>query len=233
MGGYRRNVLALVLLAVVSLSPFHAQEPASSKKGVGLGGEAESVVQVGNLIYSGVRSSQCFSDHFLVRAEKESSIATSRRFHTVKLESPDLFQFPFVVMTGEGAFTLRENERENLRKFLSRGGFLLASAGCSSVDWGRSFRREMTLLFPEQKLQTIPMEHAVFHTVFDISQIQVSHGQPKPLEGIYFQGRLGVLFSQDGLNDTAHTQGCCCCGGNQISNAAELNVNILAYALLY
>ena len=45
--------------------------------------------------------------------------------------------------------------------------------------------------------------------------------------------RLGVLYSEDGLNDTAHTQGCCCCGGNEITNCAQINVNILAYALLY
>ena len=46
-------------------------------------------------------------------------------------------------------------------------------------------------------------------------------------------GRLGVIYSQDGLNDTAHTHGCCCCGGNEISNCIQVNVNILAYSLLY
>jgi hypothetical protein len=42
-----------------------------------------------------------------------------------------------------------------------------------------------------------------------------------------------VLYSVDGLNDTAHTQGCCCCGGNEITNCEQINVNILAYAMLY
>ena len=44
-------------------------------------------------------------------------------------------------------------------------------------------------------------------------------------------GRLGVVYSQDGLNDTPHTEGCCCCGGSELANAVEINVNILAYAL--
>ena len=44
--------------------------------------------------------------------------------------------------------------------------------------------------------------------------------------------RLGVLYSQDGLNDTSNTQGCCCCGGNEITNAEQINVNILIYSLL-
>ena len=71
-------------------------------------GEDGSKVQVGNLIYAGVRSSVCFSDHFLTLAETDSSISTSRRFHAVKSSSAELFKYPFVIMTGEGAFQLLE-----------------------------------------------------------------------------------------------------------------------------
>ena len=197
------------------------------------GGETESIVQVGNLVYAGTKSSKCFSDQFLVRAEKESAISTSRRFHAVKLGSDELFDFPMVVMTGEGAFTLSDQERNNLRQYVERGGFLLASAGCSSTDWDRSFRREMATIFPQAQMQTIGMEHPIFHTVSDITELRAKHGRPRPLEGITLAGRLGVLYSVDGLNDTEHTSGCCCCGGNEILNAVEINVNILAYALLY
>ncbi|MBI3861158.1 MAG: hypothetical protein HY290_04610, partial [Planctomycetia bacterium] len=52
-------------------------------------------------------------------------------------------------------------------------------------------------------------------------------------EGVSLGGRLGVIYSQDGLNDTQHSQGCCCCGGNEITNSVDINVNILAYALMY
>ena len=97
-----------------------------------VGGEPQSVVQVANLIYAGVKSSHCFSDHFLVTAEKDSSISTSRRFHAVKLSSQELFNFPLVIMTGEGTFELTDAERKNLRSYVERGGFLLSSAGCSS-----------------------------------------------------------------------------------------------------
>jgi len=197
------------------------------------GGETDSIVQVGNLVYAGTKSSKCFSDQFLSRAEKESAISTSRRFHAVKLGTGELFDFPLVVMTGEGAFALSDQERDNLRKYIERGGFLLASAGCSSADWDRSFRREMATIFPSASMQTIAMEHAIFHTVSDINELRAKHGRPRPLEGVTISGRIGVLYSQDGLNDTEHTSGCCCCGGNEILNAVEINVNILAYALLY
>ena len=136
-------------------------------------------------------------------------------------------------MTGEGAFQLTPQERQNLKQFIERGGFLLASAGCSSPDWDRSFRKEMATVFPEQSLVPLGMEHPLFHTVYDITEMRAKHGTPKPLEGVSLSGRLGVIYSQDGLNDTAHTQGCCCCGGNEILNAIQINVNILAYSLIY
>lgn len=197
-----------------------------------IGGESNSVIQVANLVYAGTKSSECFSDHFLTRAERESSISTSRRFHTVKLASDEVFHFPLVIMTGEGEFTLLEEERQNLRVYIERGGFLLASAGCSSEDWNRSFRREMQKTFPENSMKSITMDHMVFHTVNDIDKLEAKHGEPQPIEGIHFGDRLGVLYSQDGLNDTKNSVGCCCCGGNEIVNAEAINVNILVYTLL-
>jgi len=197
------------------------------------GGEPDSIVQVANLVYAGTKSSQCFADHFLIKAEKETAISTSRRFHAVKLGSDELYNFPLVIMTGEGAFSLPDQERSNLARYIERGGFLLASAGCSSEEWQRSFRKEMAIIFPKQGLEPLGMDHPVFHTVYDVRELTGHHAKPKPLEGIMLGGRLGVLYSQDGLNDTEHTQGCCCCGGNEINNAIEINVNVLAYALTY
>ncbi len=197
------------------------------------GGEPDGIVQVANLVYAGIRSSRCFSDHFLVQAEKDSAISTSRRFHAVKLSSDDIYEFPLVIMTGEGNFRLPDRERECVRRYVERGGFLLASAGCSSQEWDRSFRREMAEIFPDHPLAVIETDHLLFHTVYDIRELKAKHGRSRPLEGIHIGGRLGVVYSQDGLNDTAHTQGCCCCGGNEIHNAISVNVNILAYALLH
>lgn len=197
------------------------------------GGETESLVQVANLVYAGSKSSECFADHFLIRAENESTISTSRRFHAVKLSSSDIYNYPLLIMTGEGEFVLSDSERTNLLAYLKRGGFLLASAGCSSTQWDRSFRREVAKLFDGASLDKLEMSHPIFHTVNDINELTAKHGEPKPLEGISIGERLALLYSQDGLNDTSHTQGCCCCGGNEITNAELVNVNILAYTLSY
>ena len=222
--------LLMLRVATVGAADGPATRPASTLR---QGGEADSIVQVANLVYAGTRSSKCFSDHFLVEAEKTTTISTSRRFHAVKLASDELYAFPFVIMTGEGSFDLTDAERENLRKFAEGGGFVLASAGCSSPDWDRSFRSEMARVFPNNKLEQLQMDHPIFNTVNDISTLEGLHGKPRPLEGISIGDRLAVLYSVDGLNDSSHATGCCCCGGNEITNSIQINVNILAYALLH
>jgi hypothetical protein len=245
MNGVKRKSFLLALLVTASLASFLSPSIASAADGeaaggaatvvvdpASVGGEAGSVVQVANLIYAGTKTSECFSDHFLRRAESDSAISTSRRLHSVKLSSEEIFNFPMLIMTGEGEFELLESERENLRQFIERGGFLLASSGCSSEEWDRSFRKAMALTFQNKSLETLTTDHLVFHTVYDIENLEAKHGTPKPLVGIHFGTRLGVLYSQDGLNDTSNTQGCCCCGGNEITNAEEINVNILVYSLL-
>ena len=194
----------------------------------------EGAIQCGMLIYAGTKTSRCFSDEFLSTVQQKTSIATERRFKFVKMATDDLFAFPFVVMTGEGDFTLNQRERENLKKYLSNGGFLLASAGCSNKDWDIAFRREMKKIMTENPLKGIASTHPLFRTVFELDKMKLSKssGEAK-LEGVEHKGRLVVIYSSQGLNNTANTSGCCCCGGNEIGNSLEVNVNIVAYALLH
>jgi len=192
------------------------------------GGEA---VECANLIYGGTKSSVCFSEEFLSSVAGETSINTSRKFKAVKLADREVFKFPFAVMTGEGAFTLTEDERKHLKLYLEKGGFLLASAGCSSREWGESFKRELEAIFTDRKLAEIPMTHPIFRTVFDIPRLDTKQEDTK-LFGLTISGKIVVVYSPDGLNDTGTMHGCCCCGGNEIKNSQKVNANILVYALL-
>ena len=134
-------LLLLVGISIGLARPLAADDAARADKPVKpngtiadpavVGGESGSVIKVANLVYAGTKTSECFSDHFLRRAEESSSISTSRRLHSVKLASDEVYNFPILIMNGEGEFTLLSQERDNLRRFIQRGGFLLASAGCS------------------------------------------------------------------------------------------------------
>ena len=200
----------------------------------GLAAEPETTgaIECANLIYAGTKSSVCFSEEFLSAVAAETSIQTARKFKPVKLADKELFRFPFAVMTGEGAFSLSDDERRNLKAYLEKGGFLLASAGCSSREWGDSFRREMQTVFGERKLTELTLAHPIFRTVYEVPRLDMAHGGEGKLSGLNMGGKTVVIYSQDGLNDTGTMHGCCCCGGNEIKNAQKVNANILAYALL-
>jgi Domain of unknown function (DUF4159) len=194
----------------------------------------EGAVECGNLIYAGTRTSKCFSDEFLTTVQQKTSIATERRFKAVKLADDELFKIPFVIMTGEADFNLTAKERENLKKYLHNGGFLLASASCSNTAWGTAFEREIKSLMGNDCLKDIALDHEIFRTIFTIKDLNLSKSSGKSsLRGITHNGKLVVVYSADGLNDSSHAEGCCCCGGNEIQNALEINANILAYALLH
>jgi len=194
----------------------------------------EGAVECGNLIYAGTRTSKCFSDEFLTTVQQKTSIATERRFKAVKLADEELFKIPFVIMTGEGDFNLTTKERENLKKYLENGGFLLASASCSNPAWGGAFEREIKSLFGNEALKDIPLDHEIFRTIFPIKDLKLSKSSGESLlRGLTHNGKIVVVYSAEGLNDSSHTEGCCCCGGNEIQNSMEINANILAYALLH
>jgi hypothetical protein len=196
-------------------------------------GAAERRAVVGNVVYAGDKTSVCFSDRFLTTVETEGGIPTEKRFRIVHLASrAELDAVPFVIMNGQEAFTLTGDERVNLKRWLDGGGFLLASAGCSSQPWQASFRSEMRELFGAEALREVPRDHALFRTLFTITDFSLSHGGSARFEGVERDGRLTVLFSPEGLNDTAHTQGCCCCGGNEVRQAEEIVADALAYALV-
>lgn len=195
---------------------------------------AFGLVQCANLIYGRGKTSQCFSDEFLVQIERDANVKTNRRFTAVKLESAELFEYPFAVMTGEGSFTLTEAQRKNLFDYLTRGGFLVASAGCSSADWSSSFLREIKQVFPDHELKKLEMSHEIFKTVYDIKSLAAKRGNTPYLSGLELDGRIVLIFTEDGLNDTANAgPNCCCCGGNEIRNAKQVNVNLLGYALTH
>ena len=199
--------------------------------------EAEpGVVRCANLTYGANKTSKCFSDKFLEQAAKDTNIRTHRRFIPAKLDSRDLYQYPFAIMTGEGKFKLTDPQRRNMQRYLSRGGFIVASAGCSSPQWNKSFRSEIKQVFPDLTLKRLQATHPVFHSVYDITTSKHKRGRSRlpHLEGLKLDGRLVLVYSPEGLNDTGNAgKNCCCCGGNEVKDAKRLNVNLLAYALTH
>lgn len=193
----------------------------------------DSEVVVGRLTYDKGKTAVCFADQFLATYARETQQNVRRGYTDVNLDSPDLFEHPFVLFSGQETFTLSEAEQNNLRKYIERGGFVLASAGCSNAAWAGAFEKSIEQLFGEDALTPLGTDHALFHTVYDIDHIDVRReGVTDPVLGLVRDGRVRLVYSPLGLNDTSNAGGdCCCCGGSEIKNARLINVNALGYAL--
>lgn len=196
---------------------------------------AEGVVRVGMLRYADDRTSLCFSAGFLDLVGRHTAIRMHRQFDLVPLAADEIHRYPFVVFSGEQAFELPADEAARFRDYVTRGGFVLASAGCSNAAWADSFRRLVAEVFPDQTLEPIASDHPLFRTLFEIRELVGRKPYDGPaLWGLTLDDRLAIVFSPLGLNDTAHAGGgCCCCGGNELRNAAQVNANALVYALTH
>lgn len=216
--------IAFAALGFTKVEPPHPRPPAKSDL---------TMLQCGNLIYGGNKSSVCFADRFLTDVANQTTLKVNTRFCPVRLDAEGLFDFPFCVMSGNDDFKFTEGERNQLRKFLTQGGFLLVSPGCSDEKWDKAFRVELKVCFPQYALKAIPMNHPIFSTVNQIPRLTDKNGKQVMLEGLEINGRLVLVYSKEGLNDVANAKGCCCCGGNEIRDPAQVNVNVFTYAVLY
>jgi len=233
-----RTLVATALLAALTVAVLAPADAVARGGGEDNGNDDEALgkIRCANLIYGKDKSSVCFSDEFLTQLRRETRVKTHDQFFPVKLSSGELYEHPFSVMTGEGDFNLTDPQRNNMRRYLTAGGFIIASAGCSSKSWNNAFEREMKTMFPERKMKKLDADHPIFHTVYDIQSSRYKSGANKlpDLYGLDIDGRTVLVWSPDGLNDTENAGGnCCCCGGNEIKKAKRLNVNILAYALTH
>ncbi|MEM1423672.1 MAG: DUF4159 domain-containing protein [Planctomycetota bacterium] len=215
----RARVIAAVGLALAS--------------GVG-GSDDDGGVRVAMLTYGADdTTSVCFSDEFIETVRFETSIDARRGFLPARLDDASVFEHPFSIMTGEGAFELSPGETEYLRSYLFAGGFVLASAGCSNAAWDASFREAIARAVPEHRLTPVTLGHELYGTIFTIASLDSKKKHEEiALEVLTIGGRVALVYSPEGLNDTANAGGeCCCCGSTEIGNARYVNANILAYAL--
>ena len=182
------------------------------------------------------RTARCFSTSFLELLRLETTVRAGSGFVGVALDSSELFEHPFAIFSGEGAFELSERETRALGDYLRRGGFVLASSGCSNHAWAVSFERAIRRAVPEASLTELSLDHPVFNTLFEVSELVSRKRQPVRMMGVELNGRLALLYSPQGLNDTRNVGAaapgeCCCCGGDEIVGAKYINAGALLYAL--
>ena len=140
----------------------------------------------------------------LLRAIRQSTtINVEPRERVVSLHSPDLWDIPYIYATGHGNIHLSDQEVTTLRRYLENGGFFHAD---DNYGLDQSFRREITRVFPDRPLVDVPLDHPIYHLVYEFPQgipkIHEHDGKPAQGLGIFLNGRLVVYYSyQSDLGD--------------------------------
>jgi len=130
-------------------------------------------------------------------------LPVTAREKTVSLSDADLWQIPYLYMTGHGNVHWSDSELATLRRYLQRGGFLHAD-DCYGMD--ESIRRGRARRFPDRPLVEVPLDHPIYHLVYQFPQgipkIHEHDGKPAQGFGIFLEGRLVVYYSyQSDLGD--------------------------------
>lgn len=112
--------------------------------------------------------------------------------------SKEIFNYPFVHITGHGNIEFTPAEAENLRLYLEAGGFLHISDNYGLDPY---IRRELKKIFPEQELKELPFSHPVFHQKFDfpkgLPKVHEHDNKPPVAYGIEWKGRLVVFYDYE------------------------------------
>lgn len=154
----------------------------------------------------------------------------SEEYVVVEPGSTDIFNYPFVYMTGHGNFVFNNDEAKNMRNYLADGGFLIIND-----DYGLNpyVRPTMKKVFPELDFIELPFSHPIYHQKYSFQ-----NGLPKIHEhdadqpargfGLLYEGRLVCFYETecdlgDGWDDVHNDP------ENVRMKALQMGANIIQY----
>ena len=153
----------------------------------------------------------------------------------VSLRDNSIFETPFLFMNGHNNFVLSEAELANLRTYLEHGGFLFASGCCTNPEFPAAWRRELSRVFPGEKVQTMRYDHPVYRSFYRIERVRSLHRNVDvQLEGLFLKGRLVAVMCEDGLCCAFAMENRCNVGrGVSPEDGRKLALNIAVYAMTH
>lgn len=187
--------------------------------------------------------------NLLAALNRTVGMVANTKVRELAINDPNLSVYPLIYIHGRQAFQLSEPERENLQKYFKNSGVMFADACCGSKTFDKSFREEVAKLFPNHKLQRIPVTHELFKSTFgghDLPKVkrrEIDTSQTdKPLdpvirevepflEGIEIDGRYVLVYSRYDISCALERQNATTCAGYLQDDAVRLAVNIVIYLM--
>ncbi len=136
--------------------------------------------------------------NLILFSNKQLHTNIDKEYATVDVGSPELFNYPFVHITGHGNILFSDLEAQNLRKYLIGGGFLEVS---DNYGLDKYIRREMKKVFPELDFVELPVSYPIYHKPFDfpngLPKIHEHNGKPAQGFAIFYEGRMVVFYDYE------------------------------------
>jgi hypothetical protein len=172
---------------------------------------------------------------------RRTSIETSPVVKAVGPADPDLFRFPFAVLSSDQGFpALADNEVAELRRYLSYGGFLFIddASGQRGSPFEQSARQLVSRLAPGAQLSRIAREHVLYKSFYLLDGAAGRVSASPDLEGLEMGGRVAILYSGNDLvgafaRDSLGTWEFEVSPGGELQRekSIRLGVNIAMYAM--
>ena len=116
----------------------------------------------------------------------------------VEAGSPEIFNYPFIHMTGHGNVIFTQQEAQNLRNYLIGGGFLHVS---DNYGMDPFIRPQLKKIFPELELVELPFSHPVYHQKYEfpngLPKVHEHEGSAPQGFGLIYNGRLVCFYDYE------------------------------------
>jgi len=108
-----------------------------------------------------------------VVSEATNINVTGMSYRIVELGSPEVFDYPFAVVSEPGEMALTDQEVVNLREYIDRGGFVVLDDFDGPRDLA-TLERDFHKAFPDRDFERLTIEHPIFHIFYNIDALNVT-----------------------------------------------------------
>lgn len=152
----------------------------------------------------------------------------------VEAGSTDIFNYPFVYLTGHGNIVFTDQEAQNLRKYLIGGGFLHID---DNYGLDKFIRPQMKKVFPELDFEELPVNHVLYHQKFNfpagLPKIHEHDGKRPQGFALIYKGRIVCYYTYEcdlgnGWEDAGTYAGD---SEEARQKALKMGANLIQYAL--
>jgi len=116
----------------------------------------------------------------------------------VEAGSEEIFNYPFVYLTGHGNIQFSDQEVQNLRKYLMSGGFLHID---DNYGLDKFIRPQMKKVFPELNFIELPPSHVLYNQKFKfpngLPKIHEHDGKRPQGFALIYKGRVVCYYTYE------------------------------------